>query len=183
MKCDQCGALFEPSVEVAKLITADQIPCVCDTCARPAPGMFVTTRPLVSTMRTRTSVLRRVDMFDSDGIVRQWMSLMPDYPKPGKKRVPRPGRPGDNLRVFIMSEKTGRGSGRPRTKLFTNFENFRQRGQPFKAWKAPGRADPLTGIDRIELDTLNLKSVEDEGTLEVNIHGLDGTRIRLLYKN
>ena len=183
MLCDECGASFDASEAVTKLISMGEIPCVCDACAKPAPEMFTSARPTVPTVRTKNSVLRRVDKFDSEGVSLQWMSLMPDYPKPGKKRIPRPGRPGDNLRVFVMSEKRGQLTGRPRTILHTNLELFQRRGEAFKAWKAPGRADALTGIDRIELEATNLKRVVDDGSLEVNIYGKDGTRIRLIYKN
>jgi len=183
MNCEQCGASFDPPREVAHLIEIGKISRVCDACAAPSPAMFTSAKPLPSTQRTRISVLRRVDKFDPDGVVRQWMSLIPDYPKPGKKRVPRPGRPGDNLRVFVMSERSNRMTGQPRTKLFTNLETFRQQGQHFKVWKAPGRADALTGIDRIELLASNIERVVDDGSLEINIYGKDGSRIRLLYKN
>lgn len=183
MKCDECGVSFDASEAVTKLMDTGQIPRICDACAKPPPEIFTASRPLASTVRTTISVLRRVDKFDPDGTPRQWMSLMPDYPKPGKKRVSRPGRVGDNIRVFVMSERDRSMSGRPRTKLHTNLELFHQQGRSFKAWKAPGRADALTGIDRIELEASNIARVVDDGSLEVNIYGKDGSRIRLLYKN
>ena len=184
MLCKQCGVEFEPAKEVGRLIEIGQIPRVCDSCAKPAPSVFRSARPVVSTKRTCISVLCRVDKFDPDGIVRQWMSLMP-IPKSGKKRIPRPGRVGDWLRVFVMSmsERSNKMTGHPNTKLFTNFETFQQQGQPFRAWKAPGRADVLTGIDSIELEVTNLDRVVDDGSLEINIFGRDGSRIHLLYKN
>jgi len=182
MICEQCGATFDPSREVAHLIEIGQIPRVCDNCAKPAPSVFNSTRPVVSSKRTPNSVLRRVDKFDPDGVVRQWMSLLPDYPKPGKKRKRRPGRPGDDIRVFVMSESNHM-SNKPNTKLFTNLELFQRQGQAFRVWKAPGRADALTGIDRIEMEATNFKKIDDDGSLEVNIYGRDGSRIRLLYKN
>ena len=183
MICEQCGIEFEPSREVGRLIDIGQIPRICDSCAKPAPSVFRSARPVVSTKRTRISVLRRVDKFDPDGVVRQWMSLIPVYPKPGKKRIPRPGRVGDRLRVFVMSERSNKMTGHPNTKLFTNFETFQRQRQPFRAWKAPGRTDVLTGIDSIELEVTNLDRVVDDGSLEINIFGRDGSRIRLLYKN
>lgn len=183
MICEQCGASFDPSREVGHLIEIGQIARLCDACAKPAPSLFTTAKPLPSTRRTRISVLHRVDLFDPDGVVRQWMSLIPEYPKPGRKRIPRPGRPGDNLRVFVMSERSQRKPGQPRTKLHTNFELFRRQGTDFKAWKVPGRADALTGIDHIELLASNVVRVVDDGSLEINIYGKDGSRVRLLYKN
>lgn len=182
MICDQCGVEFEPSKEVGRLIELGQISRVCDACARPAPSVFSSARPAVSVKRTPSSVLQRVDKFGPNGVVRQWMSLMPVYPKPGKRRIPRPGRATDRLHVFVMSEHKNRMTGHPNTKLFTNLEIFQRQGQPFRAWKAPGRADALTGVGLIELET-PVDHIDDDGGLEINIFGRDGSRIRLRYKN
>jgi len=181
MICERCNASFDPSPEVAHLIAIGKIPQLCDACAKPEPSLFVSSRPLVTKKRTKNSILRRVDLFKPDGTTIRWFSLMPDYPKPGKKRIPRPHRPGDNLRVFVMTERSDRGTGHPRMKLFTNLETFQRQGVPFKAWKAPDHADVLTGVDHVKLN--EVVRVEDDGSLEINIYSKDGSWVRLLYKN
>jgi len=181
MICEQCNNSFDPPQGVARLIVTKKIPQLCDACAKQKPSLFTSIRPRASQRRTLNSVLRQVDLFEPDGTTTRGMSLMPDYPKINKKRVPRPGRLGDKLRVFVLSERSGQITGHPNTRLFTNLETFQRQGRPFKAWKAPGRAEALTGIDHIEL--CDVVRVEDEGLLEVNIFSRDASRVRLLYRN
>ncbi len=181
MICVECGATFEATKEVERLIELKKIPRVCERCAVPAPSILKSSRSLATLKRTKHSVLRRVDLFEPDGTSIRWLGLMPDYPKPGKKRKYRRGRVEDKIHTFVMSEQEDKHGNKPNTKIFTNIETFQRQGVPFHAWKAPGRVDALTGIDNIVLD--HVCRIEDEGLLEVTLHAPDGSKVRLLYKN
>jgi len=179
MLCVRCQKEFEPTPDVARLITTGRIEKLCDTCARGESGMFSSSGEVAEIKRSKHSVLHQVDRFNADGKHTGYIKLPPLRKQ--NRRKPRPGRPGDNIRSYVMSESRQM-SNVPALKIHTNLEDFRRRGEAFWVRKLPNSADPETGLGRFELPAGRI-TVEDDGGLEVWVRSEKHGSIRLLYRN
>lgn len=183
MICEKCGLEFEVNDELKKLIATKAVAQVCDNCATVAPLSPFGHRIAVSGKRTKISILQRVDRLNAEGVVTQWISRLPRYPVEKRYRPKRPGRRDDQVEAFVMSFGGGDVSNKPVMSIVSNFDSFQRRGRPFCVRKLPGFQNSLTGQDKIEVGVGDIDRIEDDGSLEINIHLKDGGKIRLKFRN
>ena len=138
MLCEVCGKDFAPAEEVERLMLTGSVARLCEACERqPGSGrgfdVFDPSRPFAENyVRTKLSVLHRVDRFESDGRVQRWMSLYPRFLSSFEKKLKAmPAHRQNNLiHPFVMSEHAGESRQGRRLTLKTNLWVYQQRGQP-----------------------------------------------------
>lgn len=182
MKCEKCGIEFEPSDEVKRLMVVGAVERYCDDCAVPPPaGDVFKRKETIFAKRQPGCVLHRVDKFNPDGVVTQWMSL-PPLPR-RRKPVIRKRTWRHEISTTVLSEKEGRTGSEPRLTIRTNIDTFRPQGKDLMIEKIPGGANSVTGIDRITVASVDIDCVEDTGGFEVNVLLKDGGKVRFQYRN
>lgn len=184
MICEQCGLEFEVGDELKRLIASKAVAQVCDNCAEAPPVVPFGHKPLPpSGKRTNISILHRVDRFNAEGVSIQWISRMPRYPLPKRKRPKRAGRRDDQVESFVMTFGAAHLTNKPIMTIRSNIDYFQRRGKPFRAWKVPGFQSALTGQDKIEIPVGGVDHIEDDGGLELYVHLKDGGKVRLKFRN
>ncbi len=181
MKCETCGIDFKPSDEVKRLMVTGAVAQVCNGCEVAPDGADVFKKRVVFSKRHTWSTLHRVDKFGPDGLVKEWMALLPVI----KHRAGqiKKGTWRHHHSPFVMSENAGRPSNVPTLTLVDNLKTFQHQGVLLKIRKIPGSADAMTGIDCIAVNPADVAGIKDDGGLELNVHLKDGGRLRFLYRN
>jgi len=181
MKCNTCGGDFEPRDELKRLMAAGAVDQVCERCeVVPEPGAFFK-RQVIFSKRHVGSVLCRVDLFNSKGIVTRWMSLLPM--KKRKAGRIKKGTWRHEHTPFVMTEHGEQRANHSTLTLTNNLDTYSKQGRALKFVKIPGSVDAMTGVDTIEIALDQIDSIEDDSGLEINVQLKDGGRLRLQYRN
>jgi len=188
MQCEVCGKDFTPVAEVERLMLTGNVAKLCPVCEKSPIGGYglfdPSARPFAEKhVRTKHSVLHRVDRFEADGRVQRWMALYPRFQTDFEKRLKSmaPHRQTNLVHPFVMTERD-RHSSVPRLFIKTNMWVYQLRGQPLRVWKTSRAWDAVTGVGEIEIPAVDVVRIEDDGGLELRVVIRDGGYLRMLYR-